>query len=200
MLREAGRVRLPRGHLHLDAETVIRLTGGTARSRVLPAPVPAGVRPTSSRAREALFNMLGNDLSGMSWLDLCAGTGLMALEAASRGASPVTVVDRDPVAIRAIERNADACGLVVRCIRGDARSVELPIADLVFLDPPYAEDVSTWLHLAAPRAAHTLVGEARVGVSWPELSGFDLDRSRVYGDTALALYVRVGTLSGGAEP
>lgn len=179
---------------------MIRLTGGSARGRVLPAPVPGGVRPTSSRAREALFNMLGNDLSGASWLDLCAGTGLMALEAASRGASPVTVVDRDPAAIRAIERNAAACGLAVGCLRGDARALQLPAADIVFLDPPYADDIAAWLAIGAPRAGRIVIGEARAGVAWPDLPGFELERSRAYGDCALALYVRIGTPAGGAEP
>lgn len=182
------------------AVPLIRLTGGTARGRVLPAPVPPGVRPTSSRAREALFNMLGNDLSGVSWLELCAGTGLMALEAASRGASPVTAVDRDPAAIRAIARNAEVCGLAVHCVRGEARAIELPSADLVFLDPPYAEDIAGWLARAAPHATRMVIGEARAGAAWPELEGFALDRSRVYGESALALYVRVGTRAGGAEP
>ena len=64
---------------------MIRVSGGTLGGRVLKAEVPAGVRPTAIRTRAALFSMLGQDLSGWSWLDACGGTGLMGIEAWSRG-------------------------------------------------------------------------------------------------------------------
>ncbi|MCE7957512.1 MAG: 16S rRNA (guanine(966)-N(2))-methyltransferase RsmD, partial [Acidobacteria bacterium ACB2] len=71
----------------------LRITGGHLRGRVLEG-VPAGVRPTASRVREALFSMVGQDLRGWSVLDAFGGTGLLALEAVSRGAAPVVVVER----------------------------------------------------------------------------------------------------------
>ena len=71
----------------------MRITGGTLKGRVLPVPVSSGVRPTSSRVREALFSMVGNHLDGVTWLDAFGGAGLTALEASSRGAA-VTVFEK----------------------------------------------------------------------------------------------------------
>lgn len=178
---------------------MIRLTGGTARGRVLPAAVPGGVRPTASRVREALFSMIGQDLAGWSMLDLCGGTGLVALEAASRGAGPVTVVERSPAAAAAIRKNAAAVGVRVELRVGDARSARLPPAELVFLDPPYREPIGPWLERAAGLATRWLVAEVRSGTVAPAVEGFVLDTERRYGDTTLLLYVRRGTDAGGEE-
>jgi 16S rRNA (guanine966-N2)-methyltransferase len=179
------------------AAYVIRVTGGSLRGRVLRAPVPDGVRPTSGRVREAVFSMIGQDLRGWSMLDAFGGTGLMAIEAASRGAAPVWVVDRDRGALAAIRQNV--AGTPVEVIVGDAARARLPEADLVWLDPPYADDIADWLRRFAPRARRLLVAEARAGVAWPELEGWSLDADRSYGDTAVALFVRVGAQPGVAE-
>ncbi len=170
--------------------SVIRLTGGTHRGRSLPAPVPPSARPTAGRVREALFSIVGQDLSGWSMLDPCGGSGLVALEAASRGAAPVYVYERDGAASAAIRRNADSLGLDVTLRVADSRRTALPEADLVFLDPPYREDIAAWLRHAAPSARRVLVAEARAGAVWPELPGFERERERAYGDTVLAVYVR----------
>ena len=66
---------------------MIRVTGGALRGRSLPARVPEGVRPTAGRVREAVFSMVGQDLRGWSVLDLFGGSGLIGIEAASRGAA-----------------------------------------------------------------------------------------------------------------
>lgn len=179
---------------------MIRITGGALRGRVLQGSVPAGVRPTAGRVREAVFSMVGQDLAGWSMLDLCGGTGLMALEAASRGARPVTVVERNPGAAAAIRRNLASMGADVRLHVGDAQRLPLEPADLVYLDPPFKEPIAPWIARAAPLARRVIVAEARAGVAWPPApEGFVLDRARTYGDTAIALYVRGGALAGGPE-
>ena len=82
----------------------IRITGGELRGRLIQG-VPEGVRPTAGRVREALFSMVGQALQGWSALDAFGGTGLLAFEAASRGAAPVTVVElRRPVARQIVAR------------------------------------------------------------------------------------------------
>lgn len=179
---------------------MIRITGGELRGRVLPGGVAKGVRPTAGRVREAVFSMVGQSLEGWSMLDLCGGTGLMALEAASRGASPVTVVEQSVQAAAAIRANVEALGASVRVRVGDARRLPLDSADLVYLDPPFREPIGPWIARAAPLTTRVLVAEARSGVAWPAApDGFTLQRARAYGDTALALYVRAGALAGGAE-
>lgn len=169
---------------------MIRISGGALAGRVLPGAVPAGVRPTSGRVREALYSMLGQDLSGWSMLDLFGGTGLMALEAASRGAAPVTVVERNPRAVAVIRRNADALGVALRVRQGDAARCPLDPADLVFLDPPYAEAIGPWLARAAGVTRRVLVAEVRSGAAPEPVAGFTLDLARDYGDTALRIYLR----------
>lgn len=178
---------------------MIKITGGSLRGRLLPAPVPPNVRPTAARVREAVFSMIGQDLEGWSMLDLFGGTGLMAIEAASRGAAPVTVVDRNAGALACIRANVAAVGAPVRVLQGDATSAG-PSADLVYLDPPFKEPIRPWLERAAALSLRVIVAEARAPVDWPvSLPGFTLDRSRAYGDTAVALYVRVRADAGGPE-
>ena len=172
---------------------MIRITGGTHRGRPLPHPVPATARPTSSRVREAIFSMVGQDLSGWSMLDLFGGSGLMALEAASRGAGPVTVVERDARAAAAVRANAAALGAALRVRVEDAARAALDPADLVFLDPPYADGVERWLARGASLCTRVLVMEARSGARWPaSVEGargdLNLSRERAYGDTVVGVY------------
>lgn len=108
---------------------------------MLPVAKVAGLRPTPDRVRETLFNWLGQDLTGLSCLDLFAGTGILGFEAASRGAEHVTMVESNPAAHAALR---DAIKTLqasqVELIRGDAVEFarkQTRRYDLVFLDPPY---------------------------------------------------------------
>jgi 16S rRNA (guanine966-N2)-methyltransferase len=80
----------------------VRILGGQWKRTPLPVPVSAGLRPTPSRVRETLFNWLGQDLSGWRILDAFAGTGALGLEAASRGADEVCLLEREPALVRAL--------------------------------------------------------------------------------------------------
>jgi len=94
--------------------------------------------------RETLFNWLGQDLTGCATLDLYAGTGALSLEALSRGASLAVAVDSQPRVVAALEANARALGLAgLEPHRGEARvflAAERRAFDVVFLDPPFADD------------------------------------------------------------
>mgnify|MGYP001499068626 FL=1 len=85
----------------------VRIIGGQWRSRVLRFPDAEQLRPTPDRVRETLFNWLGQDLTGLRCLDLFAGSGVLGLEAASRGARLVVMVERDPIAFNALRENAN---------------------------------------------------------------------------------------------
>ena len=134
----------------------VRIVGGTYRSRILRFPARPGLRPTPDRVRETLFNWLGQDLNGRECLDLFAGSGALGFEAASRGASRVVMVENDPVALRALERNRAAlgCESVVELHRGDAlefvRGAERAF-DIVFLDPPFDSSLLARVAAALPR-------------------------------------------------
>ena len=171
---------------------MLRITGGANRGRVLPAIVPEGVRPTSSRAREALFSMIGQDLAGLTFLDAFGGAGAIGLEAASRGAT-VTLAERAAAALATIRENVAAAKATVTVRAADVAALaeESAAFDIVYLDPPFAEDIVAWATRMAPVARQVLVAEARSGAVFPEsLGGLSLDRVRKYGDTTLAIYRR----------
>jgi 16S rRNA (guanine966-N2)-methyltransferase len=179
---------------------MIRVTGGQLRGRVLPARIPSNVRPTAGRVREAVYSMVGQDLAGWSMLDLFGGSGLMAIEAASRGAAPVVVVDRSAQSAACIRENARAVGADLSVRIGDAGRIRLDPADLVYLDPPFSEPIAPWIARAAALCRRVIVAEARAPADWPEPpEGFALEARKTYGDTAVALYVRVGADAGGPE-
>ena len=120
----------------------MRIIGGTCRGRKLQRP-PKGVRPTTDRLRESLFNVLG-DIRGTVWVDAFAGTGAVGLEALSRGAERVIFNERERPAMRTLEQNVERCGIESGCEihRRDAfvlfRELSGRPVDFVFLDPPYA--------------------------------------------------------------
>ena len=119
----------------------VRVTGGAFRGRGLL--VPPGARPTEGRVREALFSIWRDRLDGSRFLDLFAGSGVIGLEAAGRGALSVLCVDEGIAAVRAISANAARLGealLTVRRLTLPAalpRLVEEAPFDLIFADPPY---------------------------------------------------------------
>jgi 16S rRNA (guanine966-N2)-methyltransferase len=168
----------------------MRISGGRLRGRVVKVPDLPGVRPTAGRVREALFSMLGQDLSGWSMLDAFGGSGLMAFEAASRGAAPVVVCERDRRVARALQGSADSLGLEVELRGGDARAtLRSGTWDLVFLDPPYADDPAAWVQAAADAVREVLVIEHRSGKPVPAISGpLERVKQRRYGDSTLSVY------------
>jgi 16S rRNA (guanine966-N2)-methyltransferase len=122
----------------------MRIIAGEFKGRRLAGPETPGVRPTSDRLRETLFNLVDVETPGCRVLDGFAGTGAIGLEALSRGAAHVTFVERDPRAVAVIERNVTSCGAGDRCmiVRGDFTGIARrlggdPRFDLVLLDPPY---------------------------------------------------------------
>lgn len=122
----------------------VRIIGGRHRGRQIAVPAVAGVRPTPDRVRETLFNWLGQDLTGATTLDLYAGTGVLSLEALSRGAGRSVAVDRNPALIRALRNAAEAIGIAaIETHVGEALpylSAEPRTFDVVFADPPFADD------------------------------------------------------------
>jgi 16S rRNA (guanine966-N2)-methyltransferase len=124
----------------------LRIVAGKWRSRLLPVVDVPGLRPTSARIRETLFNWLAPNIEGSRCLDLFAGTGALGLEALSRGARSVVFVEQSPVACKSLRncmRLLDATGGLL--VQADARkylaTADLPQFDIVFLDPPFADNL-----------------------------------------------------------
>ncbi len=121
----------------------LRVIGGTWRGRGLPVPAIEGLRPTPDRVRETLFNWLAPYIRGARCLDLFAGSGALGLEAASRGAGKIVMVERSFRAVEAIRKNLRTLGAsgidvihgeALNWLRGPARKF-----DIVFLDPPFGK-------------------------------------------------------------
>lgn len=181
----------------------MRIVAGEARGRRLLVPAGGGVRPTADRVREALFSSLQDCMPGARVLDLFAGSGALALEAASRGAASITLVERDRRALEAIRHNVQVVDppQVTVCPVGVERALAgtLPGApfDAAFLDPPYDLPHRELAGILAALVAHLAEGavvvverSARDGApDWP--SELAADAPRRYGDTVLHRALRV---------
>ena len=181
----------------------MRITGGLVKGRTLLSPKGLLIRPTSDRVREAIFNILGQDLAGLNVLDLFSGTGSLGLEALSRGARQAVFVDKLRQSIDLIKKNIALCGYrragVV--LRRDlvlglpwGRSLQRGKFDLVFLDPPYRKDLNPSL-LTGLSSEERLSNGARVVVETgkseslpPSFSGLERVDVRYYGDTRITIY------------
>jgi len=177
----------------------LRIIGGRHRGRKLPVPAHPGLRPTSDRVRETLFNWLQPVIAGARCLDLFAGSGAIGFEALSRGAREVVMVESAAAVVRVLRSNVKRLGAEeVRVEQSDALrwlSGQSRPFDVVFLDPPYASgllepafsllDRNGWL---TPGAYVYLEASARAGL--PSLpSGWHLLREKVAGQVRYALAV-----------
>lgn len=162
-----------------NATGSVRVIGGRWRGSKLPVPDVDGLRPTSDRVRETVFNWLQPKLAGARVLDLFAGSGALGIEALSRGAREAVLVERDPAladALRAAGERLHA-GPDLQVVRADALAwLRAPLYgrfDIVFLDPPFAAGLwqpvlqalppwlapDAWLYLEAPLAQPVHPGE-----------------------------------------
>jgi 16S rRNA (guanine966-N2)-methyltransferase len=179
---------------------VTRVIAGSARGRRLQVPPGEGTRPTSDRAREALFSTLESLVgawAGRRVLDLYAGSGAVGLEALSRGAAHALLVEADARAVRTVAANVATVGLPGaevrhgRVERMAAAGVPPPAYDVVFADPPYDlsdDDLRTVLvdlRDALVEGAVVAVERSTRGGPWTWPAGFEPVRSRRYGEATL---------------
>lgn len=190
---------------------MLKISGGQLRGITLKTPMDQRVRPTTGRVREALFSILGNRIMGAWVLDLFAGSGLLGLEAISRGANGGVFVERDLAIVDLIRHNLTKCKMAGRgevlscCVLNPAlgrlvrqaacqRFGTFSPIDLVLLDPPYGQGlVPTALKalaqtdLLAPQAV--AVAEHEPGGEGKEsLDAWQLLQNRSYGDTRISFW------------
>ena len=180
---------------------MIRISGGEFRGRKIKSPRGGGSRPTLDRVREALFDIIGNDLSGIRFLDLYAGVGLVGIEALSRGAACVLFVERDGALVKILRENLISLGAENRgkIYHGPAAGLVLRLvkepADIVFLDPPYGTDeaalVLSKLGYATLPPETLVIAQHHYKDRLPDKAG-ELRRTRQekYGETVLSFYRR----------
>jgi 16S rRNA (guanine966-N2)-methyltransferase len=184
----------------------MRVIAGKYRGRNLKSPPSLEVRPTSDRLRETLFNIIASRIQGSRFLDLCAGSGAIGIEALSRGAAHVTFVDRSRKMCGLVEANLDLCKIpeeetdVVQAEASDflCRSIAAKKEpwDLVFFDPPYATDYTKVLRSLGANSKAELSEDGLVIVEHHHKNVLPgevgrLFRSRILkqGDSALSFYL-----------
>lgn len=178
----------------------VRISGGELRGRVLA--VPAETRPSEGRLREALFSIWGERVRGCRFLDLFAGSGVVGLEAVSRGARAVVFVEAEPRALRTLAvnlRRTSAERVAVRAGRLPGELARMVAAgserfDLVFADPPYRfgpypDLLAAIVPLLADGGEVAIEHASRVQLGAEEVGLVQADHRR-YGGSALSFYSR----------
>ena len=180
----------------------VRIIGGRWRGTKLPVPDVPGLRPSSDRVRETVFNWLQPMLPGARVLDLFAGTGVLGLEALSRGAAKATLVERDRTACTGLRGSIERlCAVdIATVVQGDALAwlagnPDGPF-DIVFVDPPFADDL--WAKVMTGLAAHVsadawLYVESAHGALADPGPGWTLHRENATREVAYRLYRRMPT-------
>ena len=181
----------------------MRITGGQAKGRLLASLKGLYIRPSSGRVKEAVFNLIGQDITGAKVLDLFAGTGSLGIEALSRGALWALFIDNSQQSIKLIRKNLMLCGyeplgfvLKRDLIRGLPwrHSLMKKKFDLVFIDPPYGKkfilpilkELSDREILLSPSV---VVTETSRTDNLPSVLGkLELVKTRAYGETRINIY------------
>ena len=171
-----------------------RVTAGEYRHKVIRQPATDITRPLSQKLRAAIFDTIGHDLTGLTLLDLYAGSGAIAIEALSRGVSSVTTVEQGSLAQAAIRANEREIGASLGLVEGSVESffeATQATYDIIFMDPPYvmySDDI-------ASRATQLLVSEGVLIISCSadqalpqQIGTASMVKARTYDDTQLAYY------------
>lgn len=175
----------------------LRIIGGEYRGRKLGIANLEGLRPTGDRQRETLFNWLQVQAPGARVLDAFAGTGALGLEAASRGAQHVWLLEKQPLAVASLKQAVSTLGCAATVVQCDALTwlaqADTDPFDLVFLDPPFAAGL--WADALAALIEHNrLADRAWVYLESPKHqsimlpAGFELMKEKHSGDVSMRLY------------
>src|SRR5277367_4099754 len=177
----------------------MRITGGEARGRNIGGPSGGAVRPTGSKVRQALFNIIGKRIENARFLDICAGSGLVGLEAISRGAASLTSVEENKTTAKALTNAAEKLGYKPKILALDFKKA-LPLLhgekfDLIFADPPYrAGCVPSILALICEHELLAddglVIVEHLSNVSIDENASLVKTSTRAYGQAALSFFAR----------
>lgn len=173
----------------------MRIIAGAYKGRNLKSPASLDVRPTSDRLRETLFNVIAPRIEDARFLDLCAGSGAVGIEALSRGASYTTFVDRSRRMCMLIEANVKLCRIPeeqweIYCSEVNEFLKQTDSRwDIVFFDPPYKSEYLRTLELIGSRLRDLLIVEHHHKNKLADKVG-NLERTRVIkqGDSALSFY------------
>ncbi|MEZ0121488.1 MAG: 16S rRNA (guanine(966)-N(2))-methyltransferase RsmD [Candidatus Reddybacter sp.] len=201
---------MPRKATNKQTSGQVRIIAGQCRGRRISFPAVVGLRPTGDRLRETLFNWLTADLKGARCLDLFAGSGALGLEAASRGAGEVILLELNNTAARDLDNNIDLLGLKsARVFNTDAlnwlqqNTSNTEPFDIIFLDPPFDSTLLTKTVAILAQQSTLMAEDAMIYIEAPARQILDfmpanwqLHRHKKAGDVICYLYrVHSGPLS-----
>lgn len=188
----------------------MRIIAGQYKGRRLEAVTAHGIRPTSDRVREAVFNIIAGRISGARVLDIFAGTGALGLEALSRGASQTTFMDISPHACELIKKNIERCGIHEKASiichdmsRGILpEQIKVQPFSIVFMDPPYGTPL---LENTLKKGALSqilaqdgmIIAEHSIKMALPHpITGLDIHDQRKYGKTLISFLTPSSSMAG----
>ena len=184
----------------------MRITGGKLNGRVLGSVKGLNIRPTSSKIRQAVFNIIGNDISGFHVIDIFAGTGVMGIEALSRGGAWTLFFDNSNRSIDLIKKNLELCGFGSKgyVVKRDLKEglpkhekLKKESVDLAFIDPPYGKNLIPGILDSIANSKilacdAIIITESTKKDQVPERVGdFFLAKTKAYGDSKIDIYNRV---------
>ena len=195
---------MPRKATNKQTSGQVRIIAGQCRGRRISFPAVVGLRPTGDRLRETLFNWLTTELRGARCLDLFAGSGALGLEAASRGASEIILLELNPSAARALGDNIDLLGLKSAMVFNanalnwlQQNASDSKPFDIIFLDPPFDSTLLADTITALTQPSTLLAQEAMIYIEAPARQTLDfmpdswqLHRHKTAGDVTCYLYRR----------
>lgn len=193
---------MPRKATNKQTSGQVRIIAGQCRGRRISFPAVVGLRPTGDRLRETLFNWLTAELRGARCLDLFAGSGALGLEAASRGASEVIMLELNPAAASSLSDNIDVLGLKsARVFNANAlnwlqqNASDSKPFDIIFLDPPFDSTLLADAITALTQQSALLAQDAMIYIEAPARQTLDsmpdswqLHRHKTAGDVTCCLY------------
>ena len=168
----------------------MKITGGILRGRNVALRQHKSVRPTSSRVREALFSTLGQNFEGRSFLDAFGGSGIMGLEAFSRGAT-TTIFEQSPKTASVIKDTIRKFKIEIKVQIIDVeKGIRRRFWDDIFLDPPYSENPQEWVTKISSHVNKRLIIEYHQRWETPRLDSEWTVKTKKFGETMLAIYTR----------
>ena len=167
----------------------MRITGGKFKNRIVKTSGQKKIRPTSAKMREAIFSMIGQNLAGNSFLDAFGGSGIMGLEARSRGANPVIIVENNRASFRVILKIVKDLNAEIMVKYQDAKkAIQSRSWDIIFLDPPYALDIQPYLELSFLQGEYLIIAEMDGDRRFEVKQGWVITKERRYGSSKLVIF------------